>query len=307
MSVRVLGIQGAHRQLPLASGREDRMQNTMNRDSNKGNHWKNPSFVDSAGAREVAGTLVRGDRLRARVAGGLALGTFVIEQPSASTLTALSLAGFDFVILDMEHSSIGLTSLAHLIVAGQAAGLVVLVRPFGQDPSLVSKVLDMGAHGVMAPHVDTPQRATDIVRAARFAPRGTRGFSPLAKFDCLEEPLESLGNGSYVVVQVEGREGLERAPEIAAVEGIDALFVGPYDLSLSLGVPPGSPEVHAAADRIARGVPDHVALGIYVDDPADSASWASRRFALQCVSFDGRMLADGARRVVSKARGTEPR
>jgi 2-keto-3-deoxy-L-rhamnonate aldolase RhmA len=277
----------------------------MNRDRAKIGHWRNPAFVDSEAAQTVSETLLRGDRLRQRVAQGLALGTFVIEQPCASTLTALSLAGFDFVILDMEHSSIGLSTLAHLIVAGQAAGLVVLVRPFGQDPSLVGKVLDMGAHGVMAPHVDTPERAREIVRSARFAPRGTRGFSPLSKFDCLQEPLQSLSDSSYVVVQVEGEEALRRVPEIAAVEGIDALFVGPYDLSLSLGVPPGSPEVQSAAERIAQSVPDHLGLGIYVDSPADSAAWAARRFALQCVSFDGRMLADGARRVMRAARGDE--
>jgi len=275
----------------------------MNRDNNKGSRWKNPSFVETASARSVAETLVRGERLRELVAQGLALGSFVIEQPNASTLTALALAGFDFVILDMEHSSIGLSSLEHLIIAGQAAGLIVLVRPFGQDPSLIGKLLDMGAHGVMAPHVDTPERAREIVRAARFAPHGSRGFSPLTKFDCLEEPLETLGSASYVVVQVEGKEGLNRASEIAAVEGVDALFIGPYDLSLSLGVSPGSPEVQAAAERIARSVPDRVALGIYVDDPARSAAWAARRFALQCVSFDGRMLAEGARSVVATARG----
>jgi 2-keto-3-deoxy-L-rhamnonate aldolase RhmA len=269
----------------------------------KANRWRNPAFVDNAGARRVSACLARGDRLRSKIQQGLALGTFVIEQPAVATLTALSQAGFDFVILDMEHSSIGVSALEHLIVAGQMAGLVVLVRPVGKDPSQIGKLLDMGAHGVMAPHVDTPERAAEIVRAARFGPAGNRGFSPLSKFDGLEEPLRTLGESTYVVVQIEGQEALGRVAEIAAVPGIDALFVGPYDLSLSLGVPPGSPEVHAAAERIAASVPSSVALGIYVDDPADSAIWAARRFALQCVSFDGRMLADGARRVVEAARG----
>jgi 2-keto-3-deoxy-L-rhamnonate aldolase RhmA len=278
----------------------------MNRNANNSNRWKNPAFVDNPGARHIGEALVRGTRLRRRIEQGLALGTFVIEQPCSSTLISLSLAGFDFVILDMEHSSIGLSTLQHLIVAGQMAGLVVLVRPVGQDPSVIGKLLDMGAHGVMAPHVDTPERAAEIVRAARFGPAGSRGFSPLSKFDCLEKPLHTLEDSTFVVVQIEGQEALERVSEIAAVPGIDALFVGPYDLSLSLGVPPGSPEVRAAAERIAQSVPDCVALGIYVDDPAESASWAARRFALQCVSFDGRMLADGARRVMQAARGAEP-
>jgi 2-keto-3-deoxy-L-rhamnonate aldolase RhmA len=165
----------------------------------------------------------------------------------------------------------------------------------------------MGAHGIMAPHVDTPERARKIVQAARFSPLGSRGFSPLTRFDSLEQPLKALEDSTFVVVQIEGRDALERVREIAAVPGIDTVFVGPYDLALSLGVAPGSPEVAAAAERLAQSVPAGVSLGIYVDDPADSARWAARRFALQCVGFDGRMLADGARQVAARARGSKQR
>lgn len=274
----------------------------MTGDRDKANHWKNPSFAGTPGAGAVAESLCRGQRLRGLVRTGLALGTFLIEQPCPSTLTALSNAGFDFVVLDMEHSAIGIAALEPLILAGQAAGLIVLVRTLGQDAALVSKVLDMGAHGVMAPHVDSAERARQIVDAARFRPAGNRGFSPLSRFDGLEEPLAQLGDSAYVVVQIEGSSALEHVAEIAGVAGLDALFVGPYDLSLSLGVPPGSPAVRQAAERIASLVPPAVGLGIYVDDPADSPRWASMRFALQCVSFDGRMLADGARQVATVAR-----
>ncbi|MGK2926425.1 MAG: HpcH/HpaI aldolase family protein [Lysobacterales bacterium] len=275
----------------------------MKKKTAKAESWKNPAYIQNEGAATVAESLCRGAKLRRLVQEGLALGTFVIEQPSPSTLVALSMAGFDFVVLDMEHSAIGITTLETLIVAGMAAGLVVLVRPMGKDPGLIGKVLDMGAHGIMAPHVDTPERAREIVQAARFSPIGSRGFSPLTRFDSLERPLQALESSTYLIAQIEGKEALDRAREIAAVPGIDAIFVGPYDLSLSLGVAPGSPEVSAAAERLAQSVPDSVSLGIYVDDPADSASWAARRFALQCLSFDGRMLASGARRVVGRARG----
>jgi len=274
----------------------------MTRDRDKSNHWKNPAFAPTRGGAEVAESLCRGERLRNLVRQGLALGTFLIEQPCPSTLAVLATAGFDFVVLDMEHSPIGISGLESLILAGQAAGLVVLVRTLGQDTALIGKVLDMGAHGVMAPHVDTAERAREIVEAARFRPQGNRGFSPLARFDGLHEPLAQLSEAAYVVVQIEGRSALDHVAEIATVSGIDALFVGPYDLSLSLGVSPGDPAVHQAAELIAENVPDGVGLGIYVDEPADSTAWAARRFALQCVSFDGRMLADGARRVASSVR-----
>jgi len=263
--------------------------------------WKNPNYFANEGSARLSASLLRGNVLRKKTASGWALGSFLIELPAPSTLTALALAGFDFVVLDMEHSSVGFAVLENLIVAGQAAGLTVLVRTWGEDTGLIGKVLDMGAHGIMAPHVGTPERARAIVEQARFKPLGNRGFSPLMKFDSLEAPLQMLGEATYVVVQIEGKDGLARAADIAAVPGIDAIFVGPYDLALSLGVLPGSTEVHKAAERLAATVSAHLALGIYIDDPASCGEWAARRFALQCVSFDGRMLADGARRVAGMA------
>lgn len=277
----------------------------MNKEKTTPSGWRNPSYVETEGSAFLAESLCRGDRLRRLVKQGLALGTFVIELPNPATLDVMSLAGFDFVVLDMEHSGIGISRLESLISAGRAAGLIVLVRTLGNDPAFIGKVLDMGAHGIMAPHVDTPERAREVVRATRYSPAGNRGFSPLSKFDSLEEPLEALGSATYVVVQVEGKEALDRVQEIAATPGIDAVFIGPYDLALSLGVAPGSPEVRAAAERVAELVPRHVSLGLYIDDPADSGRWAAARFALQCVSFDGRMLARGARRVVRSARSKD--
>ena len=264
--------------------------------------WRNPQSVENAGAERIAASLTRGAELRGRAAAGWALGTFVIECPAPSTLNLLALAGFDFVVIDMEHSSVGLSSLETLITAAHATGLAALVRPWGEDNGLIGKVLDMGANGIMAPRVESAERARSIVEQARFAPLGNRGFSPLAKYDSLSEPLRRLDESTYVVVQVEGRRALEQIAEIALIPGIDAVFVGPYDLALSLGVPPGSGQVFAAAEELAKAVPRDRALGIYIDDPALCADWAARRFALQCVSFDGRMLANGARAVVTQAK-----
>jgi 2-keto-3-deoxy-L-rhamnonate aldolase RhmA len=223
--------------------------------------------------------------------------------PAPSTVTALALAGFDFVVLDMEHSSIDFATLDPLLGAAQAAGLATLVRTWGEDSGLIGKVLDMGANGVMAPHVDSPERAREVVRQARFAPQGGRGFSPLTRFNALNVPLEELNQATYVVVQIEGRSALERAGEIAAIPGIDAVFVGPYDLALSLGVAPGDAAVREAARRIQQSVPAGTASGIYLDDPSSAADWAASGFTLQCVSFDSRMLFEGARSVIARARG----
>jgi 2-keto-3-deoxy-L-rhamnonate aldolase RhmA len=273
----------------------------MNDPSDTVQGWRSPFYNRSPGSEAVSAALSLGGQVRSRVEAGWALGTFVIDLPHPSTITALSIAGLDFVVLDMEHSSIDFTSLDVLLNACRAARLPALVRPWGEDTGLIGKALDAGANGIMAAHVDTPERARRVVAESRFAPLGDRGFSPLTKFDSLEKPLKSLQSSTYVVVQIEGRAALDRAGEIAAVQGIDAIFVGPYDLALSLGVEPGSDAVFKAAEKIAGEVPAGVGLGIYIDDPAKCADWAGRGFALQCVSFDGRMLSDGARTVVRSA------
>lgn len=264
--------------------------------------WRNPQFVQGEGAARIAANIALGARLRRKASAGRALGTFVIEYPVPATLNACALADFDFVVLDMEHSTVDFSRLELLIAAGQAAGLATLVRPWGEDIGLIGKILDMGASGIMVPHVDSPERAREVVAQSRFAPHGSRGLCPLSKFDSLREPLAALDEAAYVVAQIEGRDAIARAGEIARVPGLDAVFVGPYDLAMSLGVPPGSAEVFAAAERLAEAVPSGPTLGIYVDDPARCADWAARRFALQVVSFDGRMLAGAARTVATLAR-----
>lgn len=266
------------------------------------NTWRNPLFVENAGAARIAASLTQGAELRRRVTTGFALGTFVIESPVPTTVSALALAGFDFLVLDMEHSSIDFTRLELLLTAAHAAGIATLVRPWGEDVGLIGKILDMGASGIMVPHVGSAQRARAVVVQSRYAPRGNRGLCPLTKYDSLGEPLRSLDEATYVVVQIEGRDAVGKIGDIAAVPGIDAIFVGPYDLAMSLGVQPGSPEVFAAAERLAQAMPKGPALGIYIDDPARCADWSARRFALQVVSFDGRMLANAARAVVAAAR-----
>ena len=265
--------------------------------------WRNPLAVENAGAERISRALTLGADLRRKVAAGCALGTFVLESPVPATLGAMALAGFDFVVIDMEHSTIDFSRLETLIGAGHAAGLATLVRPWGEDVGLIGKVLDIGANGIMASHVESPARARAIVEQARFAPLGNRGFSPLTKYDALGEPLRVLGDATYVVVQIEGRQ---------ALANIAADRRGPghrcrIRRSLRPGAFAGRASRQPAGVRRRRrsfrkAVPDGVALGIYIDDPAKCGDWAARRFALQCVSFDGRMLANGARSVVTQAK-----
>ena len=263
--------------------------------------WENPRHVTNRQARDVSEALLRGSLLRQKVADGWALGTFLIELPSPEAVTSIALAGFDFVVLDMEHSATDFSRLETLILAAHAAGLVALVRIWGEDTSLIGKVLDMGANGIMVPHVCSAAAAKEVVERARFAPYGGRGFSPITKYDSLQTPLEDLGKSVFVVVQVEGQGALSKVDEISAVSGVDAVFVGPYDLALSMGVAPGSPDVFAAAEKLRLAADSDASLGIYIDDPETCSQWADRGFRLQCVSYDGRMMSLGARMIAEAA------
>ena len=97
------------------------------------NTWRNPLFVENAAAARIGANLTLGDELRRRVATGFALGTFVIESPVPATVNALALAGFDFLVLDLEHSAADFTRLELLLAAAHGAGIATLVRPWGED------------------------------------------------------------------------------------------------------------------------------------------------------------------------------
>jgi 2-keto-3-deoxy-L-rhamnonate aldolase RhmA len=266
------------------------------------NPWRNPLAVDNAAGTLLGQALAAGERLKSRLAQGRALGSFLIELPCPAAVRSIALAGFEFVVIDMEHSSVDFTRLETLLIAAQSVGLATLVRTWSNDEGLIGKALDLGANGILAAHVESAAQARAIVDQARFAPRGLRGFSPLVQYDSLAQPFRALDAATYVAVQIEGRSALASVAEIAAVDGVDAIFVGPYDLALSLNVAPNSDAVFAAAERVAAAVPAHVTLGLYLDDPARCADWLRRRFRLQCVSFDGRMLANGARAIAAQAR-----
>jgi 4-hydroxy-2-oxoheptanedioate aldolase len=232
------------------------------------------------------------------------LGTFLIELPALRTVRVLALAGFDFVVLDLEHSPFGTETLHSLVAECQAAGIPPLVRVWTSDPGLIGKVLDIGVAGVMIPRVSSAAEAREVVQAARYDPRGDRGMAPLISYSASPDPQSVVGNSPLVIVQLESRQAIDEAAAIMAVPGLDMVFVGPYDLSQALGQPGNvdSDEVHRVAERIAAAAPANIMLGVYVDNPAWSRDWVDRGFRFQCVGFDGRMLLQGARTTLMQAR-----
>ena len=173
--------------------------------------------------------------------GQTCLGTWVFI-PSTAMVEIIALAGFDFIVIDMEHAPISYETAIDMITAAENNGLTPVVRvPFlGSSPIL--RVLDSGAHGVQVPHVSTRQHALEVVKHCKYKPLGMRGMAPNARAghytyrDADKKPYVE-NEMTLVVVNVEGVEGVENLSGILEVDHIDVIFLGPYDLSQSAGYP----------------------------------------------------------------------
>lgn len=149
-------------------------------------------------------------------------------------------AGFDWLTVDMEHSAITLVQAQQLIQVIELAGCVPLVRVGANDPNLIKRVMDAGAHGVIVPNVNSQKEAEQAVQSVKYPPKGSRGVG-LARAQGFGTEFEAYKKWneteSIVIVQIEHIDAVNDIDNILAVEGIDAFMVGPYDLSASLGIP----------------------------------------------------------------------
>lgn len=193
--------------------------------------------------------------LRTRIRSGEnLLGAFVMI-PSPAVVEMLGYAGFDFAIIDSEHGASSIETIEHQIRAAEAVGIPAIVRTVGMTAGEVLRVLDAGADGVVVPHVKTEAEARALVAAAHYAPRGIRGMATTARagrhgMTTVADHLAAAAERTLVIPQIEDAEALPNVRAIAGIDGIDALFIGPADLSMSLGQPgnPGHPEVAKAID-----------------------------------------------------------
>ena len=184
---------------------------------------------------------IRGELKKKLQAGETVVGPFVIV-PSTAMGDALGYAGMDFCILDTEHGSLSMESVTDLVIAAQGTGVAPIVRVGGNEEWPILRALDIGADGVQVPQVNVAEDARRVVRSAKYAPLGERGVSVFTragnyyKDDAVDHPARQ-NEETMTVVHIEGKTGLDNLDEIMTVDGIDVLFLGPYDISQSLGVP----------------------------------------------------------------------
>ena len=212
--------------------------------------------------------------------------------------------GFDFVVIDTEHTSIGVDELESMIRATDAGDgdTVPLVRVPDHDPGRVKRVLDMGAAGLMFPMVESAEEAERIVEAVRYPPEGRRGAAPARASGygrSFGEYFENANEGIVTVVQVETERAVENIEEILAVDGVDAIQVGQGDLSASVGAF-GEWEDDAFRDALDRTVEaaggNDVPVGMLALDEAGIDRWLDAGVDFMTVGVDVVYLREGARR-----------
>jgi 2-keto-3-deoxy-L-rhamnonate aldolase RhmA len=163
-----------------------------------------------------------------------------LQFGDANVAEVMAQAGFEWLGIDLEHSVIGLETMSHLIQVIELSGCVPLVRLSANDPVLAKRVMDAGAHGVIVPNVNSQQDAERAVQSVKYPPVGFRGVG-LGRAHAygarFQEYADELERYAVVIVMIEHRDGVEAAEKILRVPGVDGVFVGPYDLSSSYGIP----------------------------------------------------------------------
>lgn len=245
--------------------------------------------------------------VRARLSRGeQLLGTFVqLRDPAACELAAR--CGLDVLVIEGEHSSMGVETIQQLVAATQLTPARALVRVAGNDPVLIAAALDAGADGVIVPRIGTAAEARDAVDAARYPPVGHRGLGPsraTAYGADIFGYLRRANDDLLVAIQVETREALEHLDELLGVPGVDLFFVGPGDLSVSLGIEdPASPELREAIESVLAGAREAGRLaGVFAATPAVAARWRSAGVGLVVLGSDLGWLAAGLGGAVAELR-----
>ena len=229
-------------------------------------------------------------------AGNTTLGAW-LSIPSSMVAEATARTGFDYVCADLQHGALDYADAVGLFQAVLLGGSTPVARVPWNEPGVIGKVLDAGAEAVIAPMVNTAAEAAAVVRAARYPPLGARSFGPIVAGPRSSNYAATANDVVAVIPMIETTEALAHLDDILWVPGVDAIYVGPADLSLSLGLPPGNNDDSAsfreALDAIVAGCRRHgVVPGIHATG-ALTARRLEQGFTMVTVTSDAVALRLG--------------
>jgi 2-dehydro-3-deoxyglucarate aldolase/4-hydroxy-2-oxoheptanedioate aldolase len=240
----------------------------------------------------------------------LKLGNFIVEFATPGIGHILKAAGCNFAFFDMEHSGFSFETLKSAIRYFEAAGVAVIVRVPAQENDMLARACDMGAEGLIAPMISSAAQAQAMVDSVKYFPSGKRGVGLQMAHDNyrlapVAEALNNANERTSVICLIETADGARNAEAIAAIDGVDCLWVGHFDLSVSLGIPGefSHPEFQAAIEKIIAAAKKHgKSLGRLVPNTEQAIAYYKQGFDFICYSGDVWVLRDGLAAAVKTIR-----
>jgi 2-keto-3-deoxy-L-rhamnonate aldolase RhmA len=246
--------------------------------------------------------------------GGLVVGTMISEIRNPNLAYMLMQCGFDFFIIDNEHGAYSPETVSNMIAAARGAGISVIVRIPEIRREAIMKPLDSGAAGLLVPMVNTADQTREIMSFSKYPPMGNRGAALSRAHSLYSRPnaaeyLKQANEATFIAVQAESPQAIENLESIASTPGLDSIFVGPFDLSVSMGIP-GQPthpkEVQAIAKVIDVCRQHNVIPGIHMSDVATLKDWIDKGMRFVSFSSDVDLLAKaGKENLVRLREGVE--
>ena len=232
---------------------------------------------------------------------GLKVGNFIVEFATPGIGHILKAAGLDFAFFDMEHSGFSYETLKSAVRYFEAAGVPLIVRVPSLENDMLARACDMGAEGLIAPMISTAAQAQAMVDSVKYLPAGKRGVGLQMAHDNyraapVAEALSHANARTTIFCLIETADGAKNVDAIAAIEGVDGLWVGHFDLSVSLGIPGEftHPKFTKAMDRIIKAAKKHgKVLGRLVANTDQGISFHKQGFDFICYSGDIWVLRDG--------------
>ena len=243
-------------------------------------------------------------------AGGAVVNGWLAIPNSFSTET-MAHQGWDSLTIDLQHGVVDYQAMVTMLQAISTTETVPVVRVPWLEPGILMKTLDAGAYAVICPMINTKEDAQKLVAYTHYAPKGTRSFGPVRALLYSGADYPKHANENIVTfAMIETAAALDNLDEILSVEGLDAIYIGPSDLSLALGCNPTfddlDPKAAQAVDHIlARAKAHGVVAGIHNGSPEAALQRISKGFQFVTVSSDARLMAAGAQQVISKMRASK--
>ena len=251
---------------------------------------------------------MRANRLRTMWAADQTVVNGWLAIPDSFSAEVMAHQGWDALTIDLQHGVVDYAAMLGMLQAISTTDTVPMVRVPWLEPGIIMKALDAGAYGLICPMINTPDEAAKLVSYARYAPKGCRSFGPIRAAMYAGADYPQHANDTVVVfAMIETAQAVDKLDAILSVEGLDAIYVGPSDLSLTMGCRPVidevDPPVAQAIAHIAERAKAHgVVCGIHNGVPAQALARVKLGYRFVTVSSDARMIASGSQQLLREMR-----